>query len=130
MMTQYNNPFLRQNGLQQGQIGAATTGQYSRPAGTVTPPVTQQGGGAGFQQMQAPGMATQQSGGLNGVMGTVGSIGGLLGMMNGNGRLTSGQSQVLGNAGMGGAVGSLFGPTGAAVGAGMGALNGLLGGLF
>ena len=26
MMTQYNNPFLRQNGLQQGQIGAATTG--------------------------------------------------------------------------------------------------------
>lgn len=116
MMTQYNNPFLRQNGLQQGQIGAATTGQYSRPAGTVTPPVTQQGGGAGFQQMQAPGMATQQGGGLNGVMSTVGSIGGLLGMMNGNGRLTSGQSQVLGNAGMGGAVGSLFGPTGAAVG--------------
>lgn len=130
MMTQYNNPFLRQNGLQQGQVGAATTGQYSRPAGTVTPPVTQQGGGAGFQQMQAPGMATQQGSGLNGVMSTVGSIGGLLGMMNGNGRLTSGQSQVLGNAGMGGAVGSLFGPTGAAVGAGMGALNGLLGGLF
>ena len=130
MMTQYNNPFLRQNGLQQGQIGAATTGQYSRPAGTVTPPVTQQGGGAGFQQMQAPGMATQQGSGLNGVMDTVGSLGGLLGMMNGNGRLTSGQSQVLGNAGMGGAVGSLFGPTGAAVGAGMGALNGLLGGLF
>ena len=64
MMTQYNNPFLRQNGLQQGQVGAATTGQYSRPAGTVTPPVTQQGGGAGFQQMQAPGMATQQGGGL------------------------------------------------------------------
>ena len=130
MMTQYNNPFLRQNGLQQRQIGAATTGQYSRPAGTVTPPVTQQGGGAGFQQIQAPGMATQQSGGLNSAMGTVGSIGGLLGMMNGNGKLTSGQSQVLGNAGMGGAVGSLFGPTGAAVGAGMGALNGLLGGLF
>ena len=130
MMTQYNNPFLRQNGLQQGQVGAATTGQYSRPAGTVTPPVTQQGGGAGFQQMQAPGMATQQGGGLNSVMGTVGSLGGLLGMMNGSGRLTSGQSQVLGNAGMGGAVGSLFGPTGAAVGAGMGALNGLLGGLF
>ena len=130
MMTQYNNPFLRQNGLQQGQIGAATTGQYSRPAGTVTPPVTQQGGGAGFQQMQAPGMATQQGSGLNGVMGTVGSLGGLLGTINGNGRLTSGQSQVLGNAGMGGAVGSLFGPTGAAVGAGMGALNGLLGGLF
>lgn len=129
-MTQYNNPFLRQNGLQQRQIGAATTGQYSRPAGTVTPPVTQQGGGAGFQQIQAPGMATQQSGGLNSAMGTVGSIGGLLGMMNGNGKLTSGQSQVLGNAGMGGAVGSLFGPTGAAVGAGMGALNGLLGGLF
>ena len=130
MMTQYNNPFLRQNGLQQGQIGAAATGQYSRPAGTVTPPVTQQGGGAGFQQMQAPGMAAQQGSGLNGVMGTVGSIGGLLGMMNGNGRLTSGQSQGLGKAGMGGAVGSLFGPTGAAVGAGMGALNGLLGGLF
>lgn len=130
MMTQYNNPFLRQNGLQQGQIGAATTGQYSRPAGTVTPPVTQQGGGAGFQQMQAPGMTAQQGSGLNGVMGTVGSIGGLLDMMNGNGKLTSGQSQVLGNAGMGGAVGSLFGPTGAAVGAGMGALNGLLGGLL
>ena len=130
MMAQYNNPFLRQNGLQQGQIGAATTGQYSRPAGTVTPPVTQQGGGAGFQQIQAPGMATQQGSGLNGVMGTVGSIGGLLGMMNGNGKLTPGQSHVLGNAGMGGAVGSLFGPTGAAVGAGMGALNGLLGGLF
>ena len=128
MMTQYNNPFLRQNGLQQGQIGAAATGQYSRPAGTVTPPVTQQGGGAGFQQMQAPGMAAQQGSGLNGVMGTVGSLGGLLGMMNGNGKLTSGQSQVLGNAGMGGAVGSLFGPTGAAVGAG--AINGLLGGLF
>lgn len=125
-----NNPFYRTNGRQQQQVGAALTGQYTSPAGTVTPPVTQQGGGAGFQQIQAPGMATQQSSGLNGVMGTVGSIGGLLGMMNGNGRLTSGQSQVLGNAGMGGAVGSLFGPTGAAVGAGMGALNGLLGGLF
>ena len=130
MMTQYNNPFLRQNGLQQGQVGAATTGQYSRPAGTVTPPVTQQGGGAGFQQMQAPGMATQQGSTLGGVMNGVNSIGGLLGMMNGNGKLTAGQSQVLGNSGMGGAVGSLFGPTGAAVGAGMGALNGLLGGLF
>lgn len=124
-----NNPFYRTNGRQQQQVGAAT-GQYSSPAGTVTPPVTQQGGGAGFQQMQAPGMAAQQGSGLNGVMGTVGSLGGLLGMMNGNGKLTSGQSQVLGNAGMGGAVGSLFGPTGAAVGAGMGAINGLLGGLF
>lgn len=130
MMTQYNNPFLRQNGFQQGQIGAATTGQYSSPAGTVTPPVTQQGGGAGFQQMQAPGMTGQQGSTLGGVMNGVNSLGGLLGMMNGNGKLTSGQSQVLGNAGMGGAVGSLFGPTGAAVGAGMGALNGLLGGLF
>lgn len=124
-----NNPFYRTNGRQQ-QVGAAQTGQYSSPAGTVTPPVTQQGGGAGFQQMQAPGMAAQQGSGLNGVMGTVGSLGGLLGMMNGNGKLTSGQSQVLGNAGMGGAVGSLFGPTGAAVGVGMGAINGLLGGLF
>lgn len=132
MMTQYNNPFLRQNGLQQGQIGAATTGQYSRPAGTVTPPVTQQGGGAGFQQMQAPGMAVQQGGGLNGVMGTVGSLGGLLGMMNGNGRLTSGQNNVLGSAGLGGTIGSAFGPMGSAigagVGAGVGALSSLMGG--
>lgn len=121
MMTQYNNPFLRQNGLQQGQIGAATTGQYSRPAGTVTPPVTQQGGGAGFQQMQAPGMATQQGSGLNSVMGTVGSLGGLLGMMNGTGQLTTGQNKMLGAAGLGGTIGSAFGPVGSAIGAGVGA---------
>lgn len=105
-------------------------GSIPAPLGQLHRLLPSRGGGAGFQQMQAPGMATQQGNGLNGVMGTVGSLGGLLGMMNGNGKLTSGQSQVLGNAGMGGAVGSLFGPTGAAVGAGMGALNGLLGGLF
>ena len=121
MMTQYNNPFLRQNGLQQGQIGAATTGQYSRPAGTVTPPVTQQGGGAGFQQMQAPGMAAQQGSGMNGVMGTVGSLGGLLGMMNGTGQLTTGQNKMLGAAGLRGTIGSAFGPVGSAIGAGVGA---------
>ena len=54
MMTQYNNPFLRQNGLQQGQIGAATTGQYARPAGTVTPPVTQQEAAPDFSRCRRP----------------------------------------------------------------------------
>jgi hypothetical protein len=126
MMTA-NNPFQRLNGRQQNQVGAATTGQYSSPAGTVTPPVTQQGGGAGFQQMQAPGITpnSQQGNALGGVMNGVGQIGGLLGMMNGNGQLTPGQNKVLGGAGMGGAIGSMFGAPGAAIGAGLGALGSL-----
>ena len=119
MMTQINNPFQRQNGLQQGQIGAAQTGQYSRPAGTVTPPVTSPGMGAGVPQMQGQSVGGQTGGGS--VMGNVANLGGLLGMMNGNGRLTEGQNKMLGAAGLGGTIGSAFGPVGSAIGAGVGA---------
>ena len=124
MMTQLNNPLMRQNGLKQGQIGAAATGQYSSPAGTVTPPVTQQGGGAGFQQMQAPSVGAQnvQQGAIGASqLGSVQNIGGLLGMMNGDGKLTEGQNKMLGAAGIGGTIGSAFGPVGSAIGAGVGA---------
>lgn len=119
MMTQINNPFQRQNGLQQGQIGAAQTGQYSRPAGTVTPPVTSPGMGAGVPQVQGQAVGGQPGG--SSVMGNVASLGGLLGMMNGNGQLTAGQNRMLGAAGLGGTIGSAFGPVGSAIGAGVGA---------
>lgn len=124
-MISANSPFQRINGRQQNQVGAAITGQYSSPAGTVTPPVTQQGGGAGFQQMQAPGVNLNGApgNGLNGVVSGVKNIGGLLGMMNGNGQLTAGQNQVLGAAGLGGAIGSMFGAP--AIGAGLGAIGSL-----
>lgn len=120
MMTQINNPFQRQNGLQQGQVGAATTGQYSRPAGTVTPPVTSPGMGAGVPQMQGQAVGGQAAGG-NSVMGNIANIGGLLGMMNGTGQLTTGQNKMLGAAGLGGTIGSAFGPVGSAIGTGVGA---------
>lgn len=119
MMTQLNNPFMRQNGLKQGQIGAAATGQYSSPAGQVTPPVTSPGMGAGIPQMQGQAVGGQP--GESSVMGNVASLGGLLGMMNGNGQLTAGQNRMLGAAGLGGTIGSAFGPVGSAIGAGVGA---------
>lgn len=120
MMTQLNNPFMRQNGLKQGQIGAAATGQYSSPAGQVTPPVTPPGMGAGIPQMQGQSVGGQAAGG-NSVMGNIANIGGLLGMMNGTGQLTTGQNRMLGAAGLGGTIGSAFGPVGSAIGAGVGA---------
>lgn len=120
MMTQLNNPFMRQNGLKQGQIGAAATGQYSSPAGQVTPPVTSPGMGAGIPQMQGQAVGGQATGG-NSVMGNIAHVGGLLGLMNGNGQLTAGQNRILGAAGLGGTIGSAFGPVGSAIGAGVGA---------
>ena len=119
-MTQLNNPFMRQNGLKQGQIGAAATGQYSSPAGQVTPPVTSPGMGAGIPQMQGQAVGGQATGG-NSVMGNIAHVGGLLGLMNGNGQLTAGQNRMLGAAGLGGTIGSAFGPVGSAIGAGVGA---------
>ena len=120
MMTQLNNPFMRQNGLKQGQIGAAATGQYSSPAGQVTPPVTSPDMGAGIPQMQGQAVGGQATGG-NSVMGNIAHVGGLLGLMNGNGQLTAGQNRMLGAAGLGGTIGSAFGPVGSAIGAGVGA---------
>ena len=121
------SPFQRQNGLQPGQIGAAGTGQYSAPAGLVTPPATAPGGGAGMQMMQAPAVQPQQRQG-GGAGGAVGQIGGLLGMMNGTGQLTPGQNKTLGGAGLGAQVGSMFGPVGAIAGGIGGGLMGALGG--
>lgn len=122
------SPFQRQNGLQPGQMGAAGAGQYSAPAGVVTPPMTAPGGGAGMQAMQAPAVQPQQRQGGTGVGGTVGQIGGLLGLLNGSGQLTPGQNKALGGAGLGAEVGSMFGPVGAIAGGIGGGLMGALGG--
>ncbi len=139
-MTGQYNPFQRQNGLQQGQIGAAGAGQFSSPAGMVTPPMTTPGGGAGMQTVQAPAVQPQRQGGGVGLGQALGGMQGLLGMMGGSqasGAGAGGQAGqegqfgtvakgVLGGATNGAMAGSMFGPWGTAIG---GIAGGLLGGL-